>query len=119
MTRLVAPNHRNDIRDLLAKERQSVIHRIDDIAHDALLVDFGADGVPPSCWGQDQALSESLELRLHDIESALSRLEKGSYGVCATCSSEIPKRRLDALPFATLCVECQSLVDKRSRSIVH
>lgn len=42
------------------------------------------------------------------IENALTRLEEGSYGLCADCGEEISEKRLAALPFATLCVECQS-----------
>ena len=109
----------NSIRDMLMRERDAVIHRMDAIASDALLVEFDGDGVPASSWGQDQALTESLEARLETIEAALERLDRGSYGVCDDCKSDIPPKRLHALPFATLCVQCQSLADKRSRAFVH
>lgn len=106
-------------REMLLKERDAVISRMESIAKDALDVEFDGDGVPASSWGQDQALTDSLDARLHTIESALSRLDDGTYGVCADCHSDIPPRRLEALPFATLCVSCQSLADKRSRAIIH
>ncbi|HEV3312385.1 MAG TPA: TraR/DksA family transcriptional regulator, partial [Chloroflexota bacterium] len=107
------------IRDMLNKERSAVISRMDSITHDALLVEFDGDGVPASSWGQDLALTDSLDARLATIEGALERLDEGSYGVCAECKSDIPPRRLHALPFATLCVQCQSLADKRARAVVH
>lgn len=109
----------NSIREMLLKERGAVLHRMDAIAKDALEVDFDGDGVPASSWGQDVALSDSLDARLSTIEDALQRLEDGSYGVCAECKSEIPSRRLQALPFATLCVQCQGVADKRGRALVH
>ena len=43
------------------------------------------------------------------IDEALQRLEKGTYGSCEECDEEIPAARLQALPFATLCVTCQEL----------
>jgi len=43
---------------------------------------------------------------LKEIESALIRMEMGEYGTCDSCGSVIPKVRLDALPWARLCVHC-------------
>ena len=42
------------------------------------------------------------------IDDALDSLEEGSYGMCAECGEEISEKRLQALPFARLCVNCQS-----------
>ncbi len=42
------------------------------------------------------------------IDEALIRVEDGTYGVCAECGVEISEKRLEAVPFARLCVECQS-----------
>src|ERR1700709_2652025 len=44
--------------------------------------------------------SEALE----QVEPALAAIEQGTYGTCAECGNEIPKARLDAVPWATLCV---------------
>ena len=46
--------------------------------------------------------------KLDQIESALSRMEKGEYGFCEDCEENIPAARLKAMPFATLCVKCKS-----------
>ncbi|MEX0829050.1 MAG: TraR/DksA family transcriptional regulator [Nitrospirales bacterium] len=53
------------------------------------------------------------------IDDALDSLDEGTYGVCADCEEEISEKRLHALPFARLCVECQSkreLMEKIERS---
>lgn len=47
----------------------------------------------------------SIDL-LHKVENALIRIEKGEYGICESCGNDIPTARLDALPYATLCVDC-------------
>lgn len=43
------------------------------------------------------------------IDEALDRLETGEYGTCVECGEEIPTARLNALPFAVRCLECQEL----------
>ncbi|MFQ5930910.1 MAG: TraR/DksA family transcriptional regulator [Nitrospiraceae bacterium] len=42
------------------------------------------------------------------IDEALTRLDEGTYGICAECGVEINEKRLAAVPFAKLCVDCQS-----------
>ena len=53
------------------------------------------------------SLIEHSEDLLKEIDTAASRLEEGRYGTCAGCETDIPLKRLDALPFAIYCVECQ------------
>lgn len=59
--------------------------------------------------GEELALQlAEIEAReLHQIEHALQRIKQGKYGVCAGCSCKIPVLRLDALPYSTLCIQCQ------------
>jgi DnaK suppressor protein len=46
---------------------------------------------------------------LQQIDAALVRIEEGSYGKCEECGRAIAKARLDAIPYAALCVRCASL----------
>lgn len=60
--------------------------------------------------GSDEMASHLAELdsrELSQIERALLRLKQGTYGVCEGCSQKIPIGRLNALPYTTLCIECQ------------
>src|ERR1700722_17727115 len=50
--------------------------------------------------------------RLRMIEDALGRIREGSWGVCGDCSSIIPTKRLEALPWAAKCAPCQSVQEK-------
>jgi len=51
---------------------------------------------------------QELEAReLGQIESALSRLQQGTFGICARCQRPIPLARLNALTYATLCINCE------------
>lgn len=59
---------------------------------------------------QDEISSQLAEVEsreLASIENALERMRLGQYGVCEGCSCRIPVARLNALPYATLCIECQ------------
>jgi DnaK suppressor protein len=55
----------------------------------------------------DFALMEMKSETLSKIDEAIQRLERGTYGSCAECGSEIAEARLKALPFAALCRSCQ------------
>ncbi len=61
------------------------------------------------------SLVSSEQEALYEIEEALKRLEQGTYGLCGNCEKPIRKERLEAVPFARLCVQCQSLVEKDRR----
>lgn len=102
-------------RDMLLRERRAILSRIENLEHDTDSLELDTDGVPPTGFERGQALTAMLDSRLADIDNALSRLDLGTYGVCAGCSEQIPPRRLQALPFATLCVRCQSEADKKVR----
>lgn len=54
------------------------------------------------------SLMEMRNRRRQSIDEALTRLHEGTYGICADCGVEISEKRLQAVPFAKLCVECQS-----------
>jgi DnaK suppressor protein len=59
---------------------------------------------------QDEISSQLAEVEsreLASIENALQRMRDGQYGVCEGCSCSIPMARLNALPYATLCINCQ------------
>ena len=53
---------------------------------------------------------------LYNVNEALRRLYRNEYGVCESCGKEIGKARLDAVPYATLCVTCQEKQEKASNA---
>jgi DnaK suppressor protein len=77
----------------------------------------------------DRATQEeefTLELRTRDrerklikkIEESLVDLDKGDYGYCESCGTEIGIRRLEARPTATLCIDCKTLDEIREKNRV-
>ncbi len=52
-------------------------------------------------------LHETDFRRLKAIEDALQRMDREEYGTCSTCEEDINEKRLVAVPWATLCINCQ------------
>ncbi|HPE89792.1 MAG TPA: TraR/DksA family transcriptional regulator [Spirochaetia bacterium] len=62
-----------------------------------------------------EALGSQDLKRLRSIEAALVRIQQGRYGSCMKCSKRIPQERLEALPYAVLCIDCQKSEERRNR----
>ena len=62
---------------------------------------------------RDLALSASATQAVEEIDRALRRMDAGSYGICERCGKKIGVARLEALPFAALCIECKSREERR------
>lgn len=58
--------------------------------------------------GEAETLALSLREALSDVEAALSNLDNGTYGRCASCGNQIAPARLEAMPTARLCINCAS-----------
>jgi DnaK suppressor protein len=58
------------------------------------------------------SLSDVERNTLLQIENALRRMDEGGYGRCANCGQSIAILRLEALPWARFCVDCQELAEK-------
>jgi RNA polymerase-binding protein DksA len=73
------------------------------------MADIGSDN-----FEQEFTLSliESDGNTLAKIEAALDRVEDGSYGLCEECGAKIPKQRLLAVPYATMCIKCASRTEQ-------
>jgi RNA polymerase-binding protein DksA len=61
---------------------------------------------------KDLAIGESVESLLNQVNTALEKIERGTFGVCDACRRPIKKARLQAIPFATLCVDCQGQLER-------
>ncbi|HEU5319096.1 MAG TPA: TraR/DksA C4-type zinc finger protein [Chloroflexota bacterium] len=62
---------------------------------------------------KEMGLELSLQAHLSQVEHALSRIEAGTYGECESCGKPIAKARLDAMPEATLCIDCKAAEEAR------
>jgi RNA polymerase-binding transcription factor DksA len=74
------------------------------------MADIGSDN-----FEQEFTLSlmQSEGVTLEQIEAALERIEDGVYGHCEECGVKIPRARLNAVPYAIMCVRCASRYEEK------
>jgi DnaK suppressor protein len=108
-------------RLVLESERDRLVHAVQAVHHEGSLLeetgdlaigsgDHIADSATETYLRElDEGLEENAEHLLDEIDAALIRIEDGSYGHCTACGRPISKERLEALPYATLCID-----DKRA-----
>ncbi len=91
----------------LSRNRQVTDESVDEQAQD--MVDRAT-----SAYTREFAfsLSESDRRTLLLIDQALLRLDQGTYGICVHCQGHVQEKRLEAVPWARHCLECQELQDK-------
>ena len=96
----------------LVARRAEILRKLHDDMHDlgSSQVSSGDSAdVAFDATGDEMAshLAEMDSRELEQIERALVRLKQGTYGVCESCAQKIPVGRLNALPYSTLCIDCQ------------
>ena len=74
------------------------------------VVDFALDSAQDEISSQ---LAEVESRELCNIDKALERMREGTYGRCEACDNSIPMMRLQALPYAVLCIDCQREAEKQ------
>ncbi|MDR1899241.1 MAG: TraR/DksA family transcriptional regulator [Treponema sp.] len=62
-----------------------------------------------------EAIGSQELKRLKLIDSALTRIRQGKYGLCVKCGKKIPQDRLEAIPYALMCIECKTAEERRNR----
>jgi RNA polymerase-binding transcription factor DksA len=68
------------------------------------------DDVITVAEGHDRIVATRLELkqRLAEVTEALRKIEEGSFGICGKCQEKISEERLEVLPTAKFCLNCES-----------
>ena len=59
-------------------------------------------------------LMENEEDTLELVEEALARIRQKTFGTCVECEGIIPKKRLEALPYASTCIRCAEILEKKA-----
>jgi RNA polymerase-binding protein DksA len=98
------------VRSLIS-ESQDFESLIDDLDPKDL-ADIAADDIDRKTL---EALNEQDIKRMRLINSALSRIKNGRYGLCMRCGKKIKIERLEAIPYALMCIECKNDEERRNR----
>jgi DnaK suppressor protein len=104
------------IRDELVEERASLLEQVQDLDAEADVKNWregGFDDDPADAGSASferetaQSLSNHARNLLSQIDDAMRRMDAGTYGTCERCGEAIETERLEALPYATLCMDCK------------
>ncbi|WP_322993610.1 TraR/DksA family transcriptional regulator [Limnohabitans sp.] len=105
-------HERTQLLQRIAQERGGLVSRADMAAeHDVRSFDDRAQAI--SERNDEFAMNEHETAELGDIESALERIDAGTYGQCTDCGVTIPPARLNAYPTAKRCIDCQTVAEQR------
>ena len=114
-------------KELLIKKKAEVAKGIEHIANDALKTsqrDAAGDLSAYSLHMADMAtdnydrefalnLADHEQKVIHRIDEAIEKVDAGTFGLCEVCGRKIAKARLKVVPYAELCVPCQSTQEKK------
>jgi DnaK suppressor protein len=111
---MLRKNELLEIKEILVKMKQEILQNLEeriksnDMSEQREIGDIFDDADLEQSREFNLLLTTRERQKLDQIESALSKIEKGEYGYCEDCDETIPVGRLKVMPFATLCVKCKS-----------
>lgn len=98
--------------------REEIIEDLDHLRADLRnMAEPSADETDVDAYEREKtwALVQRLERKLESVDHALRIARTGSYGICEGCGSRIDPARLEILPEATLCLNCQRQLERQNR----
>ena len=104
-----------DIKERLLKERELLVRKLqgNDLSIDDSETPDPVDlAVRNYSKNVQLAVSENESRQLTLIDEALMRIEDKEYGECQNCEKDIRAKRLQAIPWARYCIDCQELVER-------
>jgi RNA polymerase-binding protein DksA len=102
----------------LQQERQETVEKLERLNSELRsLAEPSADEGDTDAYEREKmlALVHSLRRKLESLDHALEMAQKGTYGICESCGDRIDRARLEILPQATLCLDCQRAFERRNK----
>jgi DnaK suppressor protein len=100
-------------RTVLETERTRLLAELDEVVESPGQMTYGSQAAAASqvfAQQRDLALRDKAEKELELVAAAIGRIGAGTFGQCLHCGGEIAQGRLEALPWAAHCIDCQKLV---------
>lgn len=107
-----------NLKQSLLKQRAQLVGQVNDNQNQTFNFDREnmQDPVDMAVNDREQtillSISESERTLLDQIDEALQRIELGGYGTCRNCGQDISEARLNAVPYAKYCLNCQDLLER-------
>lgn len=110
--------HSDAFRSPLAAERARLVEEIGAAIVAPEQMTYGSQAAAASQVFEQQrdlALRDRATQHLAQVDAALARLDEGTFGTCVRCGRAIAPERLEALPWAAHCIDCQTMIDRGLR----
>ncbi|HEY6957525.1 MAG TPA: TraR/DksA C4-type zinc finger protein [Candidatus Limnocylindria bacterium] len=104
---------RTELRGELASDIATLSRDVDEKGEDTTPSQHPAD-VASDLYAREELVVEEISLRrqLSLVDDALARMRDGTYGTCVDCGKPIAPERLEAVPEAARCIDCQRRADR-------
>ena len=104
---------RKELQEEQAK-LQAQLERLESVEYESIgygnhIADDGTDAFEQAVG---VALQRKVETTLEEVGRALAKLDDGTYGLCEACGARVDRARLEALPYAKYCLNCQSRTER-------
>lgn len=106
------------IRAALLQERARLLADVEETIQAPGQMTYGSQAAAASQVFEQQrdlALRDRATQHLELVDAALARLDEGTFGTCRRCGRAIAEARIEALPWAAHCIDCQSAIDHDRR----
>ena len=122
----MSPKTKERLKEKLLEEKTRLVHQSDELiaeaeelarereGGDTQFDEESGDGDTVNVERErDLLLSAQVRHVVDEIDAALVRMKKGTYGVCSYAGRKIPVERLEAIPWADVCVDCKARAERR------
>jgi RNA polymerase-binding protein DksA len=122
----LSPKTLERLREKLTEEKKRLLHQAEELsaeaeqlasdreAGDTQFDEESGEGDTVNVERErDLLLSATARQVVEEIDEALARVKKGSYGVCKYAGRKLPLERLEAIPWASVCVDCKARAERR------
>jgi len=99
-----------DVAEMESLERDSLSEASGELVYRDHMADQGSATFQRDL---EMTFEENERDLLEEVRAALARLEAGTYGTCTRCGAQIPAGRLEAVPTASLCIQCKEAEESR------
>jgi RNA polymerase-binding protein DksA len=106
------------VRAALQAERDLLLEELGEVIQPPGQMTYGSQAAAATQVFEQQrdlALRDRSTHQLELVNAALERLDAGTFGTCLRCGKPIAPARLEALPWAANCIDCQAIVDRERR----
>ena len=115
-------NNYHIFKEKLKERQKEIIKILNDLTNEIKEIastevcDEGDEAMNAMDTGRKQQIYLTLKQELEEIDTALKKIDEGTYGICEMCEEPISKERLLIKPYAKYCIICREIIEKEGKN---